>query len=311
MSKTVPAALQTHLDTQQTTLAYLLKITPVVGSAFGVTSLDQDIDYDDGGGSLTYSSATGMNQSSVENSAELSVNNSEAMLLIGTDLSKADIAGGVLDYASFVVYRINWSDLSNGHYLVQSGKVGAVRSQDNLSGVIELRSTQQELKQNFIDLYSLGCRASFGSQPGEEKFPCNFDAAALLQNDVVASIGTETDREFTTTDTPAATGPNGALTFETALVIFLTGANAGLTVETETVVGKDITLRFNAAYAIEVGDTFQIRPDCRKRYAEDCIAAYANGENFRGEPLIPLTEENAGQSVDTTLLRAGLAKVEP
>jgi uncharacterized phage protein (TIGR02218 family) len=293
--KTIPTALQTHLDTGQTTLCFLLKVAPQNATAFGVTSLDQDVAYDDGNGSLTYSSMTGMNATAVESSSELSVDNSEAMLLVSTDFTKEDIAAGVLDFADFYVYRINWANTSDGHYLVHSGTTGIVRSHNDLSGVIELRGLSQVLKQNYIDQYSLTCRAKFGSQEGEESFPCGFDTTSLWQSTSVSAVDTESDRIFTSTDTPAATGPNGALTFETALVTFLTGNNAGLTAEVDDVTGDVVTLRFNAAYEIEVGDTFKIRPDCRKRFAEDCVALFDNGLNFRGEPWIPLTEEAPSQ----------------
>ena len=248
--KTVPAALQTHLDTQQTTLCFLLKIDPQNASAFGVTSLDVPVDFDDGGGSITYSAAIGMNQSAAETGAGLEVANSEAMLLITTDFTREDIAAGVLDYADFYLYRINYKSTSDGFYIIQSGRTGIVRSDDVLSGVLELRGLQQQLKQNYIDQYSLTCRATFGSTDEGAPFACNFDAEALFQANEVLSVGSETDREFTAVDTPAATGPNGALPFDFAIIEFLTGNNAGLTVETETVVGDDITLRFNSAYAI-------------------------------------------------------------
>ena len=73
--KSIPPALQTHLDQRGTTLCYLLKITATNGQALGVTSLDVDVDYDDGTGLLTYSSAIGLNQSSLATSAGLEVDN--------------------------------------------------------------------------------------------------------------------------------------------------------------------------------------------------------------------------------------------
>lgn len=294
--KTIPAPLQAHYDSGQTTLCYLLKIVPLQGAAFGVTSLDVDVDYDDGGGELTYSAVTGANVSAIESSSTLAVNNAEAMLLIDTDLTQADINAGVLDYAKFYLYRINWANKSDGHELRQAGRTGQVRAHNELAGIIELRGLAQQLKQNYIDQYSLPCRARFGSALGEELFPCLFDASTLWQTLGVGAVGTETDREFTADGTPAATGPNGALPFVVATLKFLTGANAGLTVETETVAGAAITLRFPTPYAIEIGDSFQIRPDCEKRFAEDCVALFDNGLNFRGEPWIPLTEEAPGQS---------------
>lgn len=295
--RTVPPGLQDHLNSEQTTLCYLIKIIPQKAPAFGICSLDQDITFNDGGGDMVYSSIIGVNTESFQSSGDLSVDNTQAMILISTTLTKEDITAGVLDYAKYVVYRINWKDTSEGHYLVTSGTTGIVRSSDSLSGVIELRGLSQSLKQNYHDLYSLNCRADFGSQPGDEEKPCMFDASGLWQNNSVASVdATDPDMIFTATITPASTGPNGPLPFDTALILFTSGKNSGLTVETETVISNDITLRFNAPYAPEVGDTFDIRPDCAKRYQEDCIDKFDNKLWFRGEPLIDLTEEAKSQS---------------
>jgi uncharacterized phage protein (TIGR02218 family) len=296
MSRFIPTALQTHLDTKATTICFLLKIVPQNASAFGVTSLDKDVDYDDGNGSMTYSSVTGVNMSAVEASAGLGVDNAEGLLLVSTDFTQQDINAGVLDYADYYLYRINWDDHSQGHYLIQSGRTGIAKTHDTRSGLIELRGLAQQLKQNFVDLYSLTCRARFGSQVGEELFPCMFDTTSLWSNGTITGVGTEADREFTASIAPAATGPNGALPFNVAIITFLTGNNAGLTVETETVSGTSITLRFQSSYNMEIGDTYKIRPDCAKRYAEDCVALFDNGLFFRGEPWIPLTEEAQSQT---------------
>lgn len=310
--RTVGANLQTHLDTGQTTLCFLLKIVPQVASSFGVTSLDIPVIYDDGGGEITYSAAIGMNQSALETSADLSVNNSEAMLLITSAFTKEDIAAGILDFATFFIYRVNWSDLSQGHYLVQSGTTGIVRSNNELSGVLELRGLPQQLKQSYIGLYSITCRASFGSLEGDEPFPCLFDFDSLWSDKTIATVdGDEPDRVFTVNSEPTANGPNGALGFDTAIIEMLTGNNAGLTVETETVSDVDISLRFASAYAIEVGDTLRIRPDCQKRYELDCIADYDNGVNFRGEPWIPLTEEAPAQFPGAQVSGIGAPPNEP
>jgi len=293
---TVPSLLQTHMDTQTTTMCFLLKIVPQKVAAFGVTSLDVDITYNDGGGSVTYLANPGLNQSSVESSADLGVNNSEAMLLLTSPFTDQQITAGVLDYAKFFIYRINWKEPSEGHMLIQSGRTGAIRTDDELAGIIELRGIPQQLKQNFTDLYSLSCRARFGSLVGDELFPCLFDATTLWGNGSIDTVGTEADREFTANATPTATGPNGALPFGVSIIEFLTGPNAGLIVETETVVGTAITLRFPAPYNMTGGDTYRIRPDCEKRFAEDCVALFSNGLNFRGEPWIPITEEASSQT---------------
>ncbi len=38
---------------------------------------------------------------------------------------------------------------------------------------------------------------------------------------------------------------------------------------------------------VAVGDAFTIYAGCRKRFAEDCVAKFANGINFMGEPHLP------------------------
>lgn len=291
MSRTIGASLQAHLDTQQTTLCWLLKITPEHESAFGITSLNIDVPYDDGGGSLTYQSSIGMNLSATEAHAGLEVANAEALVLVSGDLTKAKIEAGVFDYGSYNLYRINYKDTSMGHYMPVSGTVGIVRSDNPLVGVLELRGLTQALKQNFNDLYSKSCRAVFGSQVSEEPFPCLFDATTLESAGTILTVGSEADRQFTATSAPTATGPNGAVPFDFAVITFNTGPNAGLIVETETVTGAVIELRFSSPFDMTAGDTYTIRPDCAKRYEDDCIDLFDNGEIFRGEPWLSVSEE--------------------
>lgn len=297
MTKTraIPVNLQADLDQYGTTLAFLLKIVAKDGTVIAVTSHDQNLDYDDGGGSVSYLSAIGLEQAAVESSAFLDVDNTDAKMLIvpSTGFTEEAINAGVLDFADFWVYRVNWSNLANGHYLVLKGSTGAVRSMDGLAGVVELRGLSQRAKQTAgVQLYSRTCRATFGSQEGDEKYPCFFDASSLWSSDSVLSVDVdEPDRIFTATTTPSATGPNGALPFVPGLVRFTSGQNAGLEVEIEEVVGDEIRLRFQTPYSIAASDGYDIRPDCAKRFIEDCIGLYDWGIWFRGEPWITAGDE--------------------
>jgi uncharacterized phage protein (TIGR02218 family) len=194
--RNIPAALQTHLDEAGGTRCFLLKITATDGTSFGVTSLDVDVDYDDGFGEITYSAPIGLDQSSLTTSSDLKVDNSEVVVLLADTgpITPEKIEAGVLDYATFVVYRVNWKDLTQGHYIEQTGTTGAVKQRDGLAGVIELRSLSQNLKQTYGELYSITCRAVFGSRT--TAFPCNFDAGPLWKDHEVDTVGSETDREF-------------------------------------------------------------------------------------------------------------------
>jgi uncharacterized phage protein (TIGR02218 family) len=290
------AALQAHLDTYGTTLCFLLKITAKDGSKITVTSLDQDLDYDDGGGTLTYLSVIGLETSPQSYRADLDVDNSEATLLQypSGDFTEEKISAGVLDFADFIVYRINYKKPEDGHYIVTSGTTGAIRAMDGLAGVVELRGISQALKQTAaVELYSITCRATFGSQDGDEPFPCFFDTTSLWSSDTVLSVDSEEpDRVFTATTTPAATGPNGPVpSFVPGIVKFTSGQNSGAYVEIESLVGDVITLRFALPFDIASSDGYDIRPDCAKRWREDCINIWDNELWFRGEPHIAAGDE--------------------
>lgn len=72
-------------------------------------------------------------------------------------------------------------------------------------------------------------------------------------------------------------------------IIFTSGDNAGLSyrfVKSYTSDGV-ITLAQPFYYPIQVGDLFNVRPGCRKRKNEDCIAKYANGKHFGGFSDVP------------------------
>jgi uncharacterized phage protein (TIGR02218 family) len=278
----------------------LLKIRGKDGTTLAVTSLDQPFPYDDGGGELVYEAALGYQASPREHRASLDVDNSDANILIvsGSDFTEEKIRAGLLDYAKFWVYRVNFLQPGHGHYLVEHGTLGAVEAVDGLVGRVELRGMSQQLKQSFVELYSITCRATFGSLSTEgARFACNFDTASLWDtaNTISAVDSEEPTRIFTASAALSSTGPNGALDFVPGIVKFTGGSNTGLEVEIEEVVGNEITLRFPAPYDITTSDTFDARPDCGKRWQEDCIDRFSNHEWFRGEPYITAGDEASQQ----------------
>lgn len=301
MTKQIPAALLAHYALPSTRKSSLLKITAADGQVLGLTNNADSIAYDDGAGEVTYNAPIGMDTVALDKSAGLEVDNTETLMLLadaGPFTSHA-IDAGVLDYGEYVVYQVNRDDLTMGHEIISTGTIGIVKTVDGVSGVIELRGLPQLLKQTYGELYSITCRAVFGSGGGASacglaRGQCGFDAASLWQNHSVDSVGDETDRIFTANAAPAVNGPNGALTFVPGLVQWLTGDNAGLTSEIEAIDsdGTEISLRFGTPYTIQAGDTFKIRPDCDKTW-ETCRDDYDNQLRFRGEPKIPLADESS------------------
>lgn len=308
-SRYIPPALAQHLAGDMTTVCWLLRVIPVTPgyASYGITELDQDVRYDDGGGELLYSAAIGMVPAAVLQTAGLEVNNTELPALLpeyDVPISEVDIRAGVYDFATFVLYLVNWSDLSMGHCILHAGSLGQVSiNADGLSFVNELRGLAAKLKQSVCSKDSLTCRAIFGSQPPGSATPgpqvardwCGYAAEGELQAGVVGSVGLENTRTFTVSDASGWTVDMLA----PGIVIWDTGLNAGRTYEVEgNDVGGQIDLAFETAFPINVGDQLRYRPDCTKgaRDEEKGCKFWFGSEwvlHFRGEPDIPVGDASA------------------
>lgn len=182
---------------------------------------------------MTYRAHTGFNGSAQIASADLSVDNAEAESLEATytvpGVTQAAIDAGLFDKAPFVMYRVNYRDLAMGHEVLASGTVGEQTLKVGGVAVLELRSLSQQLKQSVVELDSLTCRVKqFGSQPGDERFPCGYDLTAEWVNFTVTAVGDEVTRSF---DTDAISEADEY--YAPGLVEWFTGDNAGQQVEIE------------------------------------------------------------------------------
>lgn len=299
--RSIPSQLLLHKSRSTTTLCSLIKIIAQDGTVIGMTTLDHEVKYDDGDGEIVYNSAVGFEPASIHYSSNTSIDNTEIKSLVPVfdfPLNEFDVNAGKWDYADFYMYEVNYNDLSQGHWIVMSGKMGETRSNDGIVIWGEMRSLMDQLKKPVCELDSLICRARFGSQPGEERFPCGFDTTSLWSTGVVSSLGVEKNRVFSDT---TRVEPSGE--FEPGLMQFLTGMNAGLYLEIEGYNGdtKTISLNFPAGYDIQVGDTYRIRVDCNKQARDDkkgCKKFYGTvwPLHFRGEPDIPVGDAGTNQT---------------
>lgn len=297
----IPPPLQQHKNSETTTLAKLLRFKSQEGKVVGFTTLDRDITYDDGRGELVYRAPIGFQPATIYEALGFEVGNTEAQSLLvpeyDLDISEFEVNAGVWDYAEFDMYEVNYEDLSQGHWIVQHGTVGQVRSKDGLQMFGELRGLTAQLRKPVVEVDSRTCRARFGSQSGDPgvRFPCGFDAESLWQEGEVEAVGVESLYTFTDS-TATATAPFDGF-FVPGLVQFLTGDNAGKTMEVDSYNGTtgEFTLRHPLAYAIQVGDTYRRRRDCSKRFedgSKGCAHWFGNerGLHFRGEPFIPVAD---------------------
>ncbi len=272
------------------TRCFLFKVMPVGLDPLCLTTLDQDIDYDDGSGLKTYKARRGVTPYAVETAQDLSVDNSQMQALISEfelDGFTVDaIRRGVYDDARFVTYAVNYLDLSHGHVVVGAGFIGQVKNVDGLTCFPELRSLSQTLKQKaVIERGSNSCRAQFGDAR------CQFPVDDLWTNRTVTAVGLESDRTFTING--SAPGNDD---FKPGVVEWLTGDNAGKTLEVESNTGAVVTLAFPTDKPIQNGDTLRIRADCTKLWdgPRGCkfYDAIEPGQlwRFRGEPFRPVAD---------------------
>lgn len=296
MPKSIPAQLLSDIRKGETTLCGLLRIDPVQPgyASYGAALLDIPVVYDDGISELTYQAIIGAQPSTLVFGSDLAIDGGETTSLLpeyDVPVAEADIVAGAYDFARFTLYKVNYRDLSAGHEIVAHGTLGRFTvNDDGLSFTKELRGLTQRLKQSLTEKWSLGCRATFGSQPGgPDVFPCMYPADTLWQPSVVEDVGLENTRTLVTSGlAPPFGGAPGMLHW-------LTGANAGRTYEVEEFHDdggvQTIHLTFNTMFPMQVGDEFEHRDDCPK--TPEACKARNNWQWYRGESKIPVAD--AGQ----------------
>lgn len=324
MPRTIPIALQDHLDGDATTTCILIRIDPVTPGypSYGAALLNRDVTYNDGISEITYSAIIGGQSSTMQATIDMAVDNSDlAQLMPEFDfpISEADIAAGVYDFARYTAYLVNYEDLSQGHTVVPNGygTLGRITIRDDgLSFVEELRGLSQELKQTICARDSLSCRATFGSQPigssgsdgdvVEEREYCGIDLDPLWVSATVTSVGPESSRTFTASALVAAED-----FYALGMVRWTSGANNGreFEVEENSAAGV-ISLTFPTGFTIANGDTFDIRQGCNKQARDDERGCkYHWGAewpmHFRGEPDIPIGDALANATPGSTTSPGG------
>lgn len=155
--KTIPAALQTHLDSRSTTLAAMWIVTATNGTVKRFTDHDIDITYSGD----VYSSVSGYVPSNIRSTDTTSVDNLDIKgLLSSIGITRDDLQGGVYDNAAVRLFSINYESPSDGEIKHKIGNLGEVKTADDF--VAEFRSLSQALQQVIGSQYSPDCRYDLG-----------------------------------------------------------------------------------------------------------------------------------------------------
>jgi uncharacterized phage protein (TIGR02218 family) len=267
--KTISTALQSHLNSETTTLAYLVKITRVDGVIKGFTTHDRDLTIS----SVTYKADGALTPSAIESRAGLAVDNLEVTgILDSDDISDADITAGLYDFARIDVYACNWADLTQGTVQLRRGWLGQVTRADT-HYVAELRGLHDLLQRAVGETYTPECRFDLG------------DTSCCVS--LTASTGTVTSvtdtANFKDTVQTAATG-----VYAYGKLTWTSGLNAGQSMDVKAwnKTTHLFTLWLPMPRAIQTGDAYSVLPGCDKRFTT-CKNTFSNGANFGGFPYMP------------------------
>ena len=284
--KLLPPALQSHLNTGTTTLAWCWRITRADNVRFGFTDHDRDLAFD----STTFAAATGFTASEIKDAVGLSVDNLEVESALRSDsLNEDDLAAGLYDDAGIEIWRVNWQD-TDQRVLMRSGSIGEVRRAGSAFAA-EVRGLAHYLQQPKGRLFQYGCDADLGDAR------CTVDLTDPAFKGTGTVIVASSLRRFTANLDGSYPGD----WFARGLLTFTSGANAGRSQEVRRfffAAPPVIELWQPFARAILPGDAFTVTAGCDKQFAT-CQAKFDNAVNFRGFPHIP------GNDFVTAIARPG------
>jgi uncharacterized phage protein (TIGR02218 family) len=273
--KTLSPALQAHLDSGTTTLAWCWRITRADGGSFGFTDHDRSLVFD----GTDFEPESGLTASEIRSGSDLAVDAQDAEGVLRSDrITETDIADGRWDAAQVELWRVNWADTSQ-RVLMRRGAVGQIR-RGRLAFVAEVRSLAHVLDQSVGRTFQATCDAALG----DARCGVDLEVSAFRGTGIVIAVSG--DRGFT------ASGLGGFAGgwFTHGILDWTGGASAGRRAEVagHAVAGGTITVTLLEAPVRPVtpGDAFIIRAGCDKRI-ETCAAKFGNVVNFRGFPHIP------------------------
>jgi uncharacterized phage protein (TIGR02218 family) len=273
--KALPPALQAHLDSGATTLAWCWRIARRDGAVFGFTDHDRPLAYD----GTDYEPHSGFAAAELRHRADLSVDAQEAEGALSSDrITETDILDGRWDGAEVEVWRVNWEDPAQ-RVLMRRGTLGQVR-RGRAAFVAEVRSLAHLLDQPQGRVFQATCDAALGDAR------CGVN----LANPAWTGAGTVTDIIDARSFFASGLGAFASGLFALGYVEWTGGANAGRRAEIAAHARDGsiarIVLFEEPVRPIAEGDVFVAKAGCDKTLAT-CRDRFANVVNFRGFPHMP------------------------
>lgn len=271
-----------------TRLAQIWTIERTDGEVFRFTSLDRDLEYPPGSGTV-YQACDSMVPSASENVSEVGqLGSIDLSGALGT-ITEHALYSGLFDGAAAEAWLVPWSGEGTTRRLLK-GTFGKV-DQSQMTFKVELLGDGAKLEQTpLVTTLQPGCEWKFGSPQ------CGKDLGPLTVTGTIDSgIG---QREFVDAARAEASGY-----FSRGRVTFTSGDNVGISAEIkEHAAGGNFVLWPRVPFAIAAGDTYSMTPGCTLLKEAsggtngcDAWANYVNYGGFRDVPTKDKLSEAAVQ----------------
>ncbi len=273
--KTLTPALQSHLESGATTLAWCWKLTTALGVIMGFTDHDRDLAFD----GVEYRAQSGFTGSEMQSRLGFAADNLDvAGALDDTRISEQRLHAGDFDGAAVEIWLVNWQDTAE-RTLLRKGHLGEI-SHGELGFSAELRGLTHLLAQPQGRIFQFGCDAVLGdARCGVNLAAPAFRAAATVQSEEQSRILTV-----------SGLATYAAGWFAGGGVQWLTGANAGrrAAVKFHRIEAGQTEIELWQAMGslVQSGDTLQVTAGCDRQFST-CREKFANAPNFRGFPHMP------------------------
>jgi uncharacterized phage protein (TIGR02218 family) len=271
--KRLSPQLQNCLSSKLTTFVYCCYLKLLNGKELGFTDHAENLLIN----GITYIANNSFQATTIENSANLAVDNLEITATIDSVLlTQQDIICGMYDHAYLEIFIINYQALNTGKILLKSGYIGEVKSQGE-QFTAEIRGLSQKLNINLNQLYAPTCRTNLGSKY------CKVNLATYQTKGTIFKV--ITNNKF------LATGLNPTIGwYNYGLIRFISGLNQNFSMEIKESFESELILMLDMPYEIKAADEFIITAGCDKQFTT-CCNKYNNSINFRGEPHLPGIDE--------------------
>lgn len=278
--RTIPASVQSKLDSGVSTFACCWKLTRQDGVVMRFTNFHSDLIV----GGNTFKANTAIVPSTLKQTNTPGIDNMTVSgIMSSVDITVKDILSGRYDFASVELSIVDYLDTEEGFFATISGSFGEIQSK-NKEFETELRTLIQRLTQKIVEVTTRDCRVI---EFGDER--CQYNANSVTWNSSVSGSMSPTRYSFRGSGSDVTGKPDKY--FSRGKLIWTSGDNEGIKSEVKDFTGGTglIELQRELKYDIQVGDEFTITAGCDRRF-ETCRDKFNNVINYQGEPFIRGTD---------------------